>query len=610
MTDLFIEVRLGSQRTHRLSVASDEITIGRNPANSIALTDARISNHHAKLVREQGRLVLVDLGSLHGTQLRGQRIKAAVVNPGDEFQLGPYTLKVVLHSEDAATDAPITQFRSGIQDLLKLTTIFTVTDRQAILETLLEQTIRLMSAQRGFVVLAQDGQLSPVLAHQGISTDEDFSRTICNRALHDRKTVLVSEDDAAQLQNIRSLAGRQPKLVLAIPLTDGDDALGVLYLECDQFLNQTLLTHLELLSEVSSLGGRALRGALERNQVVIDRERWRFLAQVSDEPDLARTCRSVAMKPVLALVERVSAADVTVLILGESGTGKEVTARAIHRHSARRAGPFVAVNCGAIPKELMEGEFFGYEKGAFTGAQTRTPGRLELAQGGTLLLDEIGELPRELQVKLLRVLETRTFERLGGREPIRLDTRILAATNRDLTAAIARGEFREDLFYRLNVVTLTLPPLRDRTEDIELLTGEMMAAGNRRYPNKLFGISPEALRAFEAYDWPGNVRELRNVIERAFVIESSDRITLESIPVHQKKEGTAPPKRPTAPEPRPVQTLQEFMRTQERQYVNLILSSTSGNVTQAARHLGLTRSALHKKMRQLGIRGGSSSEDH
>jgi transcriptional regulator with PAS, ATPase and Fis domain len=332
-----------------------------------------------------------------------------------------------------------------------------------------------------------------------------------------------------------------------------------------------------------------------------ERERWRWLAAIAvEEPDLFRSASSTAMKEVCELVRRSASEDVTVLIRGESGTGKEVTARTIHRLSPRRDGPFVAINCGAIPRDLMEAELFGYERGAFTGALSRKPGRLELAQGGTLLLDEIGDMPRELQVKLLRAIETRSFERLGGGEPVRFDSRLVAATNHDLESAVRRGDFREDLYWRLNVVSIRLPALRERVEDIEPLVNEILVATNARFCRKLYGVTAEALGEMAHYDWPGNVRELRNLIERAFIVERGDRISAASLPFR----ASAVLPEPTAPSGEPLVTLDEFIARQELAYLRRVMDRVGGNVAQAARILGMARPALHRKLKQLGLRGG------
>ena len=236
------------------------------------------------------------------------------------------------------------------------------------------------------------------------------------------------------------------------------------------------------------------------------------------------------LRTLFERIARVARTESTILLRGESGTGKELVARAAHRNSARADRPFIAINCAAIPDTLLESELFGHEKGAFTGAIALKKGKLELADGGTLFLDEIGELPLPLQAKLLRALQEREFERVGGTRPLRVDFRLIAATNRDLEAAVKSGAFRQDLFYRLNVVSLVLPPLRDRREDIPALADYFVRKHAVRSGRHVHGLHPDALARLMKYDWPGNVRELENVIEQALALGVSDRITVEDLP--------------------------------------------------------------------------------
>ncbi|MFH1468707.1 MAG: sigma-54 dependent transcriptional regulator [Pseudomonadota bacterium] len=299
------------------------------------------------------------------------------------------------------------------------------------------------------------------------------------------------------------------------------------------------------------------------------------------------------------LIGRVADSPSTVLIQGESGTGKELVARALHDHSSRRAAPFICVNCGAIPAGLFESELFGHEKGAFTGAVGSKPGRFELAHGGTLFLDEVSELPRDTQVKLLRVLQERSFERVGGIKTVTVDVRVVAATNRDLGAEVAAGRFREDLFYRLNVVPITIPPLRARMEDIPLLAGHFLTRFNERLGRDLDDLTPAALARLQAWAWPGNVRELENVMERAVLLAEGARI--EAADLH----GLGAEEEP-APTPAEDLDLKEYVRLHlarlERTRIQRALDQADGNVTHAAGHLGISRKSLQTKMKAYGLR--------
>ena len=315
---------------------------------------------------------------------------------------------------------------------------------------------------------------------------------------------------------------------------------------------------------------------------------------------------SPALRRVRELVERVAPTDARVLVSGESGTGKELVAAAIHNRSARRDRPFVRVNCAAIPRDLVESEMFGHEKGAFTGATDRRIGRFELAHTGTLFLDEIGDLGAEAQAKLLRAIEAREIERVGGGKPIKVDVRIVSATNRDLAAMVAAGTFREDLFFRLNVIPLSLPPLRERPDDIPMLVEHFTALHRARSGQAPPAWSAEAVELLTRYRWPGNIRELGNIVERLAILHAGETITVahvrEVLHVDGERAPVAPARDLPAPDAldRPLsETLDEFERT----LITRALSTAAGNVAEAARRLKTDRPNLYRRMRRLGIGG-------
>lgn len=295
-----------------------------------------------------------------------------------------------------------------------------------------------------------------------------------------------------------------------------------------------------------------------------------------------------AMQEVFDLIVRVAPTESTVLITGESGTGKELVAQAIHANSARCYMPFIAVSCGALPEALLESELFGYERGAFTGAEHTKKGRFELADGGTLFLDEVGDISLKTQVDLLRVLQQREFRRLGGEKMIRVDVRILAATNRDLQQAIQENRFREDLFYRLNVISIHLPPLRERREDIPLL----VQAAVRKYALEMnrepVKVSPSAMKLLMDYDWPGNVRELENIVERAMVIGKGREIVPDDLPFTRKELGA--------------EAIPRSLKMMEKLHIARILRETQWNISRAARELDIDRQTLYNKIQRYGLK--------
>jgi len=304
---------------------------------------------------------------------------------------------------------------------------------------------------------------------------------------------------------------------------------------------------------------------------------------------------SKKMQAVLALVERVARSNATVLIGGESGVGKDLVARAIHQHSQRAAGPFVKINSTAIPETLLESELFGYEKGAFSGATTSKPGKFELADKGTLFLDEIGDVPPAIQVKLLRVLQEREFERLGGTKTLKVDVRLIAATNRDLRAALEEGTFREDLYYRLNVVAIDIPPLRDRKEDVPGLVNFFLQKFAREMQKPAHTITPQAMKLLVDFHWPGNVREVENVIQRAVTLSSGPALDVSDIqldvPVARSNSGGS------SHVLSPGMTLDQW----EEEAIREALRQANGNKSQAARALGLSRNALRYRLSKMGV---------
>ncbi|MES2643240.1 MAG: sigma-54 dependent transcriptional regulator [Myxococcota bacterium] len=356
------------------------------------------------------------------------------------------------------------------------------------------------------------------------------------------------------------------------------------------------------LAELRTAVDKALRVERASRRSVQEDPTWRAPLSSPGRFDLIGVTTS--MQRVYALVDKVADSPTTVLLVGESGTGKELAARALHAQSGRKDKPFVSVNCGAIPENLFESELFGYERGAFTGAVTSKPGRFELADGGTLLLDEVGELPRDMQVKLLRALQERKVERVGGVRPTAVDVRVIAATNVDLAAAVAAGRFREDLYYRLNVIQIRLPPLRDRREDIPLLVEHFLARFNERLGKHVVGVDAGGMAALMAWGWPGNIRELENVVERGVLLSDADVLGVDAFP------GLEPiPEGPAGADQGPDADglgLKELVRVHtaklERALILRSLEAEGGNVTRAARRLEISRKSLQLKMKEYGLR--------
>ena len=385
-----------------------------------------------------------------------------------------------------------------------------------------------------------------------------------------------------------SLLATQTRSLLAVPLTASDATLGVIYLATSDPIAWFDEDHLQLVTAIAAVAAIAIEKL--RHVEWLESENLRLREELELSADMIG--ESQRMRDVYQRIARVAPTDSTVLILGESGTGKELAARAIHQNSPRANSPFVAINCAALTETLLESELFGHERGAFTGAIAQKKGKLEIAQGGAIFLDEIGEMPLSQQAKLLRVLQEREFERVGGTRTLKADIRVIAATNRNLETAITQGAFRQDLYYRLNVVTLTLPPLSERQSDIPLLASYFITKYAAKCKRQIRGLSPAARAALLAYDWPGNVRELENAIERAVVLGSDEMIQPEDLPealleVESTETGSA--------------DYHEAVKEAKKQLI-LRACEQSGSYVEAARLLNVHPNYLHRLIRNLNLK--------
>jgi transcriptional regulator with GAF, ATPase, and Fis domain len=390
--------------------------------------------------------------------------------------------------------------------------------------------------------------------------------------------------------NSTSVEALEVESLLCVPLCTPEKLLGVIYMDCRKAGVCFDQGHLHLMSAIAGIAALALENA--RFIEMLELENEQLKAEISLQFDMIGD--STAMQELYRFISKVAATDSNVLIEGESGTGKELVARAIHRHSTRAEKTFVAINCAAITETLLESELFGHEKGAFTGATAQKRGFLEAADGGTVFLDEIGELALPLQAKLLRVLQERELVRVGGTKPIKVDIRVLAATNRTLSEAAKEGKFREDLFYRLNVLSCQIPPLRKRREDIPLLAQHFVEKYSAKCSRKVRGISKEATASLQRYDWPGNVRELENTIERAVVLGSTPEILRDDLPesvleVESAGEASAG-------------GYHEEVARRKRELILEALEKSDGNFTEAAKLLGVHPNYLHRLVRVLDLR--------
>ncbi|MGI8897094.1 MAG: sigma 54-interacting transcriptional regulator [Pyrinomonadaceae bacterium] len=596
------------------------VLIGRETAANLCIADPSVSRRHSQIEKEGGQFVIADLESLNGTFINDVPVKRRPLAHGDRVRIGDSQFLFLLHDGEAspASKSSKVQFEdrqlSGstiqvkfndavylmardLSALMKVsTTVNAIRGLEELQKTLLELLFEVVPAERGAILLSHGNRLEDAAVFgldraRGPDEAIKVSRTIAQQVLQEKTSLLISDPPAKQGIGSDSLNQSRPSSLMCVPLLMLERPLGLIYLDTnapDVHFDQD---HLQLVSAIAAITAVAIENS--RHIEWLQSENERLLADVNVEHNMVG--ESPSMKQVYQFISKVAPTDSTVLISGESGTGKELGARAIHQNSKRAKLPFMAVNCAALAETLLESELFGHEKGAFTGAITMKKGRLEVADGGTVFLDEIGELSPSLQVKLLRVLQEREFERVGGTRTIKVDIRLLAATNKDLEQAIAAGTFRQDLFYRLNVVELAMPPLRQRPEDIPLLANYFASKHGEKCNRKILGVSPEAQARLISYEWPGNVRELENAIERAVVLGATDHILPEDLPEAILESEAAAT---TIPAPR----YHEAVTQTKKHIILTAMDQAKGSYTEAAKLLGVHPNYLHRLIRNLNLR--------
>ena len=596
------------------------LLIGRETAANLCIADPSVSRRHSQIEKDAGQFVITDLESLNGTFINDVPVKQRHLCHGDRVRIGDSQFLFLLHDGEASPASKSSEVRfedrqpsgSTIQvryndavylmarDLSALmkasTTVNAIRGLDELQKTLLELLFEVVPAERGAILLSYGNGLEDAAVFgldrlRGPDEAIRVSREIAGQVLRERTSLLISDAPSKQGFGSESLNQSQPSSLLCVPLMMLDRPLGVVYLETNAPDVHFDKDHLQLVSAIAAITAVAIENA--RHFEWLQSENERLLADVNIEHNMVG--ESPSMKQVYQFISKVAPTDATVLISGESGTGKELAARAIHQNSKRAKLPFMAVNCAALAETLLESELFGHEKGAFTGATATKKGRLEVADGGTVFLDEIGELSAALQVKLLRVLQEREFERVGGTRTIKVDIRLLAATNKDLEQAIAEGTFRQDLFYRLNVVELAMPQLRARPEDISLLANYFASKHGEKCNRRVLGVSPEAQARLRSYEWPGNVRELENAIERAVVLGATDHILPEDLPEAILESEAAAV---TNPAPR----FHEAVAQTKRQIILSAMEQAKGSYTEAAKLLGVHPNYLHRLIRNLNLR--------
>jgi Nif-specific regulatory protein len=599
------------------------VVIGRDTTATLCIADASVSRRHSQIEKEEEDFVILDLESLNGTFINDVPVKRRTLHHGDRLRIGDSQFIFLRHEGDVNSKSSEVRFDDGkmisgstlqvrfndalylmardLSALMKVsTTINAIRGVEELQKTLLELLFEVVPAERGAILLTDPSpqgdqkEFASVFGldrRRGPDQSISVSRTVTKWVLHHGESLLMSNQaEPKGFEKSDSLLEQRPGSVLCVPLIMLGRTLGVIYLDTKE--PETLFDkdHLQLASAISAITAVAIENARHIEWLVSENQR--LIADFNIEHNLVG--ESPRIREVLQFISKVAPTDSTVLLSGESGTGKELAARAIHLNSLRANKPFMAVNCAALAESLLESELFGHEKGSFTGALMNKKGRLEVADGGTVFLDEIGEVSPALQVKLLRVLQEREFEKVGGTRSIKVDIRVITATNRDLEKAVNDGTFRQDLYYRLNVVNLEMPPLRDRPEDIPLLANYFAAKYSEKCNRRISGIDPEAQARLRNYDWPGNVRELENAIERAVVLGTTDRILLEDLP--ESLLETDPPA--TAPATKYLEAVTQT----KKQIILSAVEQAKGNYTEAAKLLGVHPNYLHRLIRNLKLK--------
>ncbi len=599
-----------------------EVSIGREASNGLCIADSSVSRRHCLIRCDADNFILRDLESLNSTFINDLPVKERELSHGDRIKVGNtlFLFHVretsvstsstrVVFDEDmtASQDTVRVRVEDAVQHmardlcaLMKISAaINSIRSLDELQKQLLELIFEVVPAQRGAILLvseegAEGHEFSSVFGldrESGPDATVRVSRTITQQVQRDGVSIVSNDVPASDVfGGAESVIASQAQSVLAVPLVLFKRVIGIVYLFTTDPAERFDEDQLQLVTAIANIAAVAIENARHIESLENENAELRAVAKIEH----SMVGDSERMSALYQMVARVAPTETTVLIRGESGTGKELAARAIHHNSLRSNQPFVAVNCAALTESLLESELFGHEKGAFTGAVAQKKGKLEMAESGTIFLDEIGELAPSLQAKLLRVLQEREFERVGGTKTIKVDLRLIAATNKDLEEAIRHGEFRQDLYYRLNVVSLAMPSLRERKEDIPLLANFFVEKYGHKVRQRPMKLSKEARTRLVAYDWPGNVRELENAIERAVVLSSTDTIMPEDLPeaVLETESITSSA----------VTTYHDAVLETKKQLILNAVEQADGSYTEAAKLLGVHPNYLHRLVRNMNLK--------
>ncbi|MFN0248949.1 MAG: sigma 54-interacting transcriptional regulator [Kofleriaceae bacterium] len=574
-------------------------SIGSSRENDIVLPDPLVQDGFA--IRFDGQIYTVLALKKTDFVVNGKKRGKHKLSHDDRIVIGSCELRFVMIDESAPREDEAAETIADIDAYTKLyefsERLIHQRDLGELLDALMDAIVEITNADKGFLVLLE-GETVDVKVARNLNKENiadavgQLSDSIVAKVIRTRKPVIVSDamrdDEFAAAKSVMQL---KVSSVICVPLLDKGRLIGLIYVGNDSIRDLFQADTLRVLSVFSAQASLIVANALLLNEMRVDNKRLHERLEQFRFGEIVGT--SPPMQQVFRKVEKISATDISVLITGETGTGKELIAREIHNRSPRTGKPFVTINCGAIPENLLESELFGHVKGAFTGAVANKQGKFQAADGGTLFLDEIGEMPIELQVKLLRAIQEKVVFRVGDTRPETVDIRIVAATNRELEKEIANGRFREDLYYRLNVVNVELPPLRTRGDDVLVIARYLLSRYSREYDARVKGLSPNAAVAIRKHNWPGNIRELENRIKKAIVLCESTVIGPDDLGLT----GDALPQ---------ILTLAEAKDKFQRDYINEVLALNNGNRTKTARDLGVDPRTVFRHLEKEGEPGDNS----
>jgi transcriptional regulator with GAF, ATPase, and Fis domain len=560
-------------------------SIGRAGGNDVPVRADGVADYHAQIVFDGKEFNLGEVDRDGDIQINGKKKRRSKILHGDRITLGSVELafsifdESVGHDDDEEEDDDHGGEIAGLRKLHEFSEkLMASTSLDGQLAALIDAIVEVTHAGKGFLILIADGAPKVTVARNLEQQNlpdavKHLSDSIIQKVIHSKKPLIVSDAlHDTMFGSSESVMNLQLASVMCAPLIAQGQLLGVLYVGNDDVRGLFEESSLDMLTIFAGQASLILQNALLLDQLKTDIDQLAVQLEERKFGDIIGSCPSLI--EVFNKVEKVASTNINVLITGETGTGKELIAREIHRRSPRKDKPFVVVNCGAIPENLMESELFGHVRGAFTGAVATRNGKFQAADTGTLFLDEIGEMPVALQVKLLRALQEKIVMKVGDTKPEPVDIRVIAATNRDLEAEIQRSNFREDLYYRLNVVNLHLPPLRERGDDVVVLAKYLLQKYAEEFGGKVKGFTPNALIAMKKYDWPGNVRQVENRIKKAIVLCDKTLIGPEDLDLFPEALTD-------------IQTLAQAREDFQRRYILEVLERNNGNRTKTARDLGV-----------------------